>query len=355
MAVPDTIPPARIPGWAGADMAPALLAFRRSAPAILASRDAGLDEFGVGARTLRPAAEAVLAGEGGADPRGFFERFFRARPIRGEGERDGFLTGYYEPEIEASRHPTRRFATPLLRRPADLARVEDARFPEGFARRAPDGTLSAYPDRARIERDFLEGQGLEIAWVADPVDAFFVHVQGSARLALTDGGTLRVGFAAKNGHRFTAIGRVLVARGELALAEADMAGIRRWLAAAPPDAARALLHENRSFIFFREMPAGEPGAGPVGAAGVALTPLASLAVDGRLHRYGAPVFVAAPGLRLGAEPFARLLVAQDTGSAIRGPARGDLFVGSGEEAGRLAGAIRHDARFHLLVPHGDSR
>ena len=103
------------------------------------------------------------------------------------------------------------------------------------------------------------------------------------------------------------------------------------------------------------MPAGEPGAGPVGAAGVALTPLASLAVDGRLHRYGAPVFVAAPGLRLGAEPFARLLVAQDTGSAIRGPARGDLFVGSGEAAGRVAGAIRHDARFHLLVPHGDSR
>lgn len=345
-----------LPGWAGTDAVPALRAFRRSAPALLAA-PAGErpDSFGVSAARLRPAAErAASQGEGSA--RAFFERFFRPARIRLDeaAGREGFLTGYYEPEIAASRERSRRFRVPLLAPPPDLARVrDDPRFPEGFARRTASGGLEPYPDRAAIENGLLGGRGLEIAWLESAVDAFFVHVQGSARLRLPGGSAMRVGFAAKNGHRFTAIGRVLVARGELTLEEADMGGIRRWLAEVGEARARALLHENRSFIFFRELPPGAPGEGPVGAAGIPLTAMGSLAVDGRLHRYGTPFFVSAGPLGPGEAPFAAPLVAQDTGSAIRGPARGDLFVGSGEEAGRVAGAVRHDAAFHVLLPKGD--
>lgn len=341
-----------LPEWPVVDPTPAFLAFSRSAPALLAP------EADPAAAPLRRAAEAALGqpARTGAEARRFFERFFR--PFRRGGEaHSGFLTGYYEPELAASRTRSPAFPVPLYRAPADLERLApDAPLPDGleeaqgFARRDPEtGRLAPYPDRAAIETGFLAGRGLELVWLADPVDAFFVHVQGSARLRLSDGETMRVGYAAKNGHRFTAIGRVLVAEGELPLEAADMAGIRRWLAA-HPERAPALMRRNRSFIFFREVEGADPEAGPIGAQGVALTPLASLAVDPAFTPYGTPILVDAPTLRLEGAPFRRLLVAQDTGSAIRGEERGDLFVGSGEAAGALAGTIRHPAGWTVLRP-----
>lgn len=343
-------------GWSGFQAGPALAAFRASAPALLAGTPE-TGRLGSGPARFAGAAAAVLAQPSEPSPgaaRGFFERWFR--PMRVEAE--GFLTGYYEPLVEASLTRTPRFGVPLYAPPADLVRVEAEGEPgtpaaSTFRRRLPDGSLADYPDRAAIEAGALAGRGLEIAWLADPVDAFFIHVQGSARMVLGDGRTVRVGYAAKNGHRFTAIGRVLVAEGRLALEEADMAGLRRWLAAHPLER-RALLERNRSFIFFRLLPDEAPGdgvpAGPIGAAGVPLTAMGSLAVDRTLHTFGTPAIVEAPGLAVDGAPFRRLLVAQDTGSAILGAARGDLFTGSGEAAGALAGRIRDRARFTLLHP-----
>ncbi|WP_061977577.1 murein transglycosylase A [Aureimonas sp. AU20] len=340
--------------WPVVDPTPAFLAFARSAPALVKPDAASA------AAPLRPAAEAALRApaKDGAEARRFFERFFR--PWRREGAQTGFLTGYYEPELPASRTRSAAFSAPLYRAPADLLRLSpDAPLPDGlkeaqgFARVDTDtGRLSPYPDRAAIEAGFLEGRGLELVFLADPVEAFFVHVQGSARLRLPDGETMRVGYAAKNGHRFTAIGRVLVNEGELPLEGADMAGIRRWLAAHPERAA-GLMRRNRSFIFFREIEGAEAEAGPIGAQGVALTPLASLAVDAVLTPYGTPILVDAPTLPVEGAPFHRLVVAQDTGSAITGPERGDLFTGSGEAAGALAGTIRHPARWTVLRPAGE--
>jgi membrane-bound lytic murein transglycosylase A len=330
------------PGWDRGDPRPALRAFRVG-PALRGDAEA------------RRAAQALAPDPSPGEARRFLERFFQPAAT----VPDGFLTGYYEPELPASLRREGPFRWPLYAPPADLVRLEasapgldpDARF----ARRRPDGALEPYPDRAAIEAGLLDGRGLEIAWLRSPVDRFFVHVQGSARLVLPDGAALRVGFAAKNGHRFTAIGRVLVARGELALPEADMAGIRRWLASRPLEDGLALMRENRSFIFFRVVDDIGDRDGPVGAAGLPLTPFGSLAVDPRHHAYGSLLFVHAPTLRIGARPFGQLLVAQDTGSAIVGPGRGDLFTGSGEAAGTLAGTIRHPCAFTALLPRGSER
>ncbi|WP_058635906.1 murein transglycosylase A [Aureimonas ureilytica] len=355
MSPPD-LPPWRLlsfeamPDWPAVDPTPAFLAFSRSAPALLSA------EAGAWGEPFRAAAEAALRDRARTpdEARRFFEHFFR--PARFADDAPGFLTGYYEPELPASRMRSPAFPVPLYRAPPDLVRLPPSEpLPEGlddaqgFARLDASGRLVPYPDRAAIEDGWLSAQGLELVWLADPVDAFFVHVQGSARLRLEDGSTLRVGYAAKNGHRFTAIGRVLVAEGELPLEEADMAGIRRWLAA-HPERAPALMRRNRSFIFFREIEGADPNAGPIGGQGVSLTPMASLAVDAGFTAYGTPILVDAPELIVESTPFRRLVIAQDTGSAIIGAERGDLFTGSGETAGTLAGMIRHSARWTVLLP-----
>ncbi|MFD2239168.1 murein transglycosylase A [Aureimonas populi] len=341
---------ADLPGWRECDPAPALAAFRLSAPAFL-NGAARTGTLGVSASAFRPAAEAAMAAPD-PSPRAFFEAHFAPALIRPRGE-SGFLTGYYEPVLPASTRRTARFAVPLHRRPPDLVPVRggvSGLDPVlSFARRGADGRLAEHPDRAAIARGALDGRGLELVWLESEVDAFFVHIQGSARLEMEGGEALRVGYAGKSGHPFTAIGRLLVQAGELTLEQADMSGIRRWLARNPARV-RDLLDRNRSYIFFEARPVANEGEGPVGASGVPVSPLASLAVDGRLHTYGTPVFLHAPTLALERRPLARLTIAQDTGSAILGPARGDLFVGSGLEAGRVAGAIRHPAQFTALLP-----
>jgi membrane-bound lytic murein transglycosylase A len=263
----------------------------------------------------------------------------------------GTLTGYYEPEIEGSRTPTARFDTPLLARPADLVTISDGEtlpgVPEGLggARKAPGG-YEPYPERAAIEDGALSGRGLELVY-AERVDAFFVHIQGSTRIRLPDGSTMRLAFDGRNGRKFTGIGRLLVERGALEKGAASMASIRRWLAD-HPDEGRALMRENQSYIFFRTDRTLSHADGPLGAQNVPLTPGRSIAVDRGLWSYGLPFWL--EGRFPGGEAIRRLTVAQDTGSAILGAGRGDYFAGTGDRAGAVAGGMKQKTEFFVLLP-----
>jgi membrane-bound lytic murein transglycosylase A len=309
--------------------------------------------LGIDGNALRDAAIAALeACSRKRNAREFFEAYFAPNRI----EADGFVTGYYEPEVAASLVRTKRFDVPIYRRPDDLVELATGERPPGwdpeirYGRRSAGG-LVPYFDRPAIEEGALAGQGLELAWLADPVDAFFIHVQGSARLRLASGSQLRVAFDGKSGHPYTSIGRLAVERGLLALESADKDGLAAWLRRHPEEG-RGLMRENRSFIFFR-VTSQDDAEGPLGAAGLPLVAGRSLAVDRTLHTFHTPVWVDSPGLadidRPG-RPFRRLMIAHDTGSAILGPARGDIFVGSGEAAGSAAGRIRHSAAMIALVP-----
>ncbi|SFI73996.1 membrane-bound lytic murein transglycosylase A [Phyllobacterium sp. CL33Tsu] len=344
------------PGWQDDHHLPAFEAFRRSAQHVL-EKPYKSGSLGIGFEALAPifADSRETSVETDAAARQFFERWFRPALVRSADAEDGFVTGFYEPEVVASPVRTDRFTVPFLGRPADLVDVDDGNRPQGFdpyfafARKTPEG-LTEYFDRPAIERGALAGQGLEIAFVESPVDAFFIHVQGAARLKMTDGRLRRITYAAKTGHRFTGIGRILLELGEVAPEKMSMQAIRAWLAA-NPDKAQALMWNNRSYIFFREADVEDETLGPVAAAKVPLTNGRSLAVDRLLHTFGTPFYINAPNLKaFGGDGFARLMIAQDTGSAIVGPARGDLFAGSGDAAGEIAGGIRNRADFYALVP-----
>ncbi|KAA3441812.1 transglycosylase [Mesorhizobium sp. SARCC-RB16n] len=349
-----------LPGWDDDDHLPAFEAFRRSAFHVLVkpyrSGALGVD-FGAFAEAYAQAREAPPANR--SEARAFFERHFVPMLVRPETGA-GLVTGFYEPEVEASPVRTEHFVVPLLSRPADLVDVDDANRPAGmdpylaFARRTADG-LAEYPDRGAIERGALAGQRLEIAWLADRVDAFFIHVQGAARLAMTDGRLCRVTYAAKSGQRFTGPGKVLREAGEIPLAEVTMQSIRAWFKA-HPERVDEILWRNRSYIFFREAAGDDAALGPIAAAKVPLTPGRSMAVDRLLHTFGTPFYIDAPTLTaFDKRPFRRLMIAQDTGSAITGPARGDLFAGSGDAAGEIAGVVRNAADFFALVPRALAR
>lgn len=291
--------------------------------------------------------------------RSFFETHLQ--PYRLETTAPGHLTGYYEPVVQASRTRTAHYHFPILSRPADLVDLTDANRPKSlaphirFGRQMADRTIGEYWDRAAIEGDdfhngVLSGRNLELAWVQDPMDAYFVHIQGSARLALTDGTEERITYAAKSGHDYSSIGKRLLATGELAADDLTMASLRRWFAD-NPDRRTDMTWFNRSYIFFEKVQIDDPSLGPIAAAKVPLTPGRSLAVDRTLHTYGTPIYLAADASAdaLDGSPN-RLVIAQDTGSAIVGPARGDLFVGTGDEAGEKAGAINCAADFYILLP-----
>ncbi|MEX0852107.1 MAG: MltA domain-containing protein [Bauldia sp.] len=259
--------------------------------------------------------------------------------------------------VEGALSPIGRFRVPLHRRPDDLVEIGPGEHPPHldaslrFARKTAVG-LREHPDRAAIAAGALSGRGLELVYVESPIDAFFIHVQGSARIRLTGGGEMRVTYAAKSGHPYTPIGRVLVEAGALQRDNVTMQTIRTWLGEHPGEA-EAMMARNRSYIFFREAPASDPLLGPIGAAKVPLTPTRSLAVDRLIHSFHTPVWVETrlPDGRW----FRRLMIAQDTGSAIVGPARGDIFFGSGAAAGAVAGAMRAGGRFVVLMPRGDGR
>jgi peptidoglycan lytic transglycosylase A len=346
-----------LPDWPADDHAAAFRAFRRGAE-ILADHPPKARSLGV--NTAQLAAILERAGRlpehiSQAEARGFFEAEFVPVEILPDTGR-GFFTGYYEPILVGSRVKTKRFASPLYRQPDDLIEFDAASPPPGidpdmrFARKTVNG-LEPYYDRAEIDSGALNGRKLELVYIADAVDAFFVHVQGAARIELDDGSTLRVTYAAKSGHPYTPIGRVLIEMGALESGKATMAAIRGWLAAHPQEA-KAVMARNRSFIFFREAAVADPALGPVAAAKVPLTAGRSLAVDRLLHTFHVPVWVETE--LPGGAAFRRLLIAQDTGSAIVGPARGDIFFGSGDEAGAIAGGMAAKGRFFVLAPRGSA-
>ena len=346
-----------LPGWVDDDHDAALAAFRRSAFRVL-EKPYRTGSLGIACSAVDPAyaeARALARPDGGA--REFFERHFIPCAIKPDpGRTSGFVTGFYEPVADASPVKAGEFIYPLYARPDDLVDIGDDNRPSGldpylaFGRLAADGRVVEYHDRAAIEQGALRGRGLEIAWLGDRVDLFFIHVQGAARLRMPDGAPRRVTYAAKSGQRFTGPGGVLAELGEISRAEVTMQSIRAWLQA-HPERIDDILWRNRSFIFFRDAEVDDPHLGPVAAAKVPLTAGRSIAVDRLLHTFGTPIFVNSRTLAaFGTAPFRRLMIAQDTGSAIVGAARGDLFAGSGDAAGEIAGVVKHDADFHALVP-----
>jgi membrane-bound lytic murein transglycosylase A len=288
--------------------------------------------------------------------RDFFEEHCTPFLISRADGRRGFVTAFYEPEVEVSSEPDAIWAYPFYRRPDDLIDIDDASRPPEmpsdyvFARQSGE-VMVPYADREQIDCGYLEGRGLEIAWARSKVDVFFAHVQGAAQLRFRDGEVKRITYAAKAGHAFSPIGKLLIERGEIAQYDISMQSIRNWLDRHPEQVDEVLWH-NRSYIFFREADVSDPGLGPIAAAKVPLIPGRSLAVDRQIHTFGFPFFINAEKLTHldGGKPFARSMLALDTGSAILGSARGDIFTGSGYEAGELAGTVRHDADFYILVP-----
>ncbi|MGE7370508.1 murein transglycosylase A [Neorhizobium sp. NPDC001467] len=318
--------------------------------------------LGLTSDDLRPLLKAAagFSVSGPEASRRFFEdECVPFRLSRRDGER-GFVTGFFEPEIDVSDHPDGTYLYPFYRRPSDLIDLNDGNRPPhidnsyAFARFRND-TIDFYPDRGEIDRGYLNGKGLEIAWAKSRVDVFFAHIQGAARLRYGDGRTQRITYAAKAGHPFTAIGRILIDRGDIEAASVSMQSIRAWLLENPAKVEEVLWH-NRSYIFFRETPGGDPQTGPIAAAKVPLVAGRSLAVDRLIHTFGFPFFIHSPTLtHLDAgKPFSRTLLALDTGSAIVGPARGDIFTGSGFDAGEQAGTIRNAADFFILIPKAAS-
>jgi membrane-bound lytic murein transglycosylase A len=360
--VPDSqltvVPWPELTGWADDDHAAAFDTFLASCRALTARKKVPSAETRpIDGPLTKICRDALILGPGSAaEAREFFESRFRAVRITRQGEPEGFLTGYYEPIVAGSRVPTREFTVPIYRRPPDLVssmRRHGAGFPNkgGALRRVSRRKFVPYYDRAEIEKGALDGKGLEICWLKDPVDAFFIQIQGSARVRLEDGATIRINYAAHNGHPYTAIGGHLVQRGLVPREEMSMDRIRQWMAL-NPDGAKELRHQNKSFVFFRVAELADHEEA-VGAQGVPLTAWRSIAVDRKLHTYGTPFWIDAE-LPLVAEStkdrFRRLMIAQDTGSAIVGPARADIYFGAGEDMGRVSGRIKHPGQFVMLVP-----
>ena len=349
-----------LPGWAEDRQDLTFRAFRISCRQIMAARSAprSSPDLWRALRDICPRALALPDPLPVAAARAFFEAEFRPVRIARFGERmeeDGFLTGYYEPEVMASREKTEAFTAPFLAKPDDLtsARGRTAGFDaRSGAGRWVAGRFLPYFDRGEIEQGALDGRGLEIAWARDPVDVMFTQIQGSARLRFPDGSTLRIGYAAHNGHRYVPVGRVMIERGIATREQMSMDFIRAWMAE-NPEVARDVRWQNRSYVFFRVKSELAAEDGPIGAQGVPVTDWRTIAVDRNVHAYGTPVFIDAllpTSQTETGEPFRRLMVMQDTGSAIVGPARGDLYIGTGFEAGSIAGRIRHRAHWHVLLP-----
>lgn len=342
---------AEIDGWQADDQAAAFQTLLKSCRKIAAKPDS--PSAGACTTAIDLGARGELSRQ---SARAFFEAHYTPHRIVG-APRPGLVTGYYEPEVEGAREKGGKFQVPVYGRPADLVVVKPD---EMRARNSANGTLTAmretsdglvpYFTREEIDKGALQGRGLEVLYLADPVELFFMQVQGSARVRLPGGATVRLSYAGKNGYPYTSISKRLVELGEGKPKTMSMQGIKEWLRAAP-ERGRKLMWENRSYVFFRVLDDKEWEAGPIGAQGVALTPGRSLAVDVSYHALGLPIFVEAPQLAgLDGAPFRRLMIAQDVGSAIKGPERGDIFWGSGDGAGAIAGTTLAPAQFIVLLP-----
>jgi membrane-bound lytic murein transglycosylase A len=335
---------AALPGWSGAAAAASVRAF------VAGCRN------GAAARAMQAACEQARALQAGDDAaaRAFFEGVFAAYAIVApDGAREGLVTGYYEPLLEGSRRRSARFTHPVYGLPDDLVVVDLAsQYPElrglRLRGRLNGRRLEPYYSRGEIEARNGAFPAPVIAWVENPVELFFLQVQGSGQIRLDSGERIRVGYADHNGYPYRSLGRYLADRGDMPLEQTSMQGIKAW-AAANPGRTQEALNQNPSYIFFRELPAV---GGPPGAMGVPLEAGYSIAADPQYVPLGAPVWLATT-YPLSPAPLERLVVAQDTGGAIRGALRADLFWGTGPEAGALAGRMRQPGRLWLLWPRGE--
>ena len=347
-----------IAGWITDDHVLAYKAFRISCASIAVQQGPPEDSRALGASLREPcrAAKALAITED-AKARAFFEENFLPLQISRLGEDAGFVTGYYEPIVDGSRTQTDVYNVPVYRRPSNL-------FVRGFRqdavslpnkgqvfRKIGRRKLVPYYDRGEIEDGAIAGRGLEICWLKSQTDLLFAQIQGSARIRLEDGPTIRINYDAHNGYPYMAVGRILIDRGIIPKEQMSMQKIREWMDQ-NPDGAKELRRQNRAYVFFREVSLSDKDEA-VGGQGVPLTPGRSIAVDNSLHVYGTPFFIEGDLPIESAQsktPFRRLMVAQDTGSAITGPARADIYYGAGAEAGRISGRFRHTMRFVMLVP-----
>ena len=356
----DAVSPGELEGWTQSDPRSALQAFLRSCAALAARPDdaslGGVNYAGSAGEWRQVCGRAELTPIDSPEAaRAFFEsEFVPYRVVPGSGA--GLFTGYYEPQLRGSRTRRGPYQTPLYGVPIDLVSVDLGLFRENLrgqrlVGKVFDGRLIPYPPRAEIEDGFTVAT--PILFVDDPIDAFFLQIQGSGRVLLDDGTVVRAAYAAQNGRPYTAIGAILIQRGELERQAVSMQTIRAWLLQ-HPDEAKQLMNANASYVFFREQPIGDASLGALGAQGVPLTPEASLAVDLTVHALGVPVWIDTvvpdPDTTKPDRTFRQLLVMQDTGGAIRGPVRGDVYWGYSAEAGSVAGRMRSEGRMIVLLP-----
>ncbi len=355
---------AALPGWARDNHAAAFKAFVLSAGPVkahVAKLESQATQVQAGLAALSEMAER-LAACGAVSPQQavtFFETNFTPQIVRHNGA-EGLLTGYYEPELEGSLVPTERFTIPVYRRPPDLVNlVSDAeRGTVGQALTHARQTASGrepFATREDIECGALSGQGLELIWLENAVDCFFLHIQGSGLVRLPDGSALRITYDGKNGHPYTSVGRYLIDQSHFTFDQMSLDSMKAWLSA-DAERGRRAMWQNQSFVFFRPLKGAEANSA-LGVMHIPLSPDRSLAVDTSVHAIGSPVYVCAPTLTHASatgDGFARLMIAQDVGSAIRGPERGDLYFGSGDRAGQLAGITKHPGRFFVLHPNASS-
>lgn len=344
-----------LPGWNADRHAEVLPALLRSCAIFLKQPPGealGARIPGASAADVQPACRAAQSLPAGHDlaTRSFFEQWFQPWAVSNNDKAEGLFTGYFEIELQGAIARDEIYNVPVYRKPPDHVTVDLGEFdPELSGRsvvgRVDGGKLMPYFARGDIQSGVLAGKGIELVWLKDPLDAFMLHVQGSGRVSLVDGRTTRIGYAAHNGHPYKSIGRELIDRGELESHAASWPNIRAWIQANPAKAAD-LLAVNRRYIFFGEV----VGEGPIGAQGVALTPGRSLAVDTRYIPLGLPLWLDTDMPGADEEPLQRLMLAQDTGSAIKGPVRGDFFWGTGDGALEYAGRMKSRGRYYILLP-----
>jgi len=335
----DAISFADLAGWKDDDQKAAFDAFLKSCGAILNGTRAMRAARPFYGALFKVCERAVSAGDLDRDhARAFFEDNFKPTRVISAGQTQGFFTGYYETEVEGSRFPSDEYSVPIYGAPAETVKKRQSK-------------VFADLDRTKIEDGALAGKSLEICYVKSPIDAFFAQIQGSTRVKLDSGTLLRLNYVASNGMPYTPVGKFLIDRGIVSKEEMSMDKIREFMAANPEEG-KALRQKNRSFVFFRETPLSAHDE-CIGAQGVPLTPGRSLAVDKKIHIYGTPIWIDAEFPIESEKPetkFRHLLVAQDTGSAIIGPARADIYFGHGEEISHIAGRIKQNGDFVMLVP-----